>query len=68
MVHAFSDHSKVREVFGPPPPVDLATGIRRMAAWVKARGPAEPVVFSDIEIREKLPAGWDVRPAERRAA
>src|SRR5205807_1252425 len=68
VVHAFSDHSRVRAVFAPPPPVDLATGIRRMAAWVKSRGPAEPVTFSDIEIREKLPAGWDVPPTARRPA
>jgi UDP-glucose 4-epimerase len=68
VVHAFSDHSRVREVFVPPPPVDLKTGIRRMAAWVKARGPAEPVTFSDIEIRENLPAGWAVTPETRRPA
>lgn len=58
VVHAFSDHARVRAVFAPPPPVDLRTGIRRMADWVKARGPATPVRFADIEIREKLPAGW----------
>lgn len=59
VVHAFSDHSKVQRVFAPPAPIDLRTGIRRMAAWVKARGPAAPVRFSDIEIRDKLPAGWE---------
>jgi UDP-glucose 4-epimerase len=59
VVHAFSDHTRVREVFAPPPPVDLRTGIRRMAAWVKSRGPATPVRFTDIEIRDKLPAGWE---------
>ena len=36
----------------PPPPVDLQTGIRRMADWVRTRGPAIPVRFSDIDIRE----------------
>jgi UDP-glucose 4-epimerase len=56
--HAFSDHSRVRSVFNPPPPMDLRTGIRRMAAWVKSRGPATPVRFDSIEIREQLPAGW----------
>ena len=34
----------------------------------RSRGPAEPVTFSDIEIREKLPAGWDVPPTARRPA
>lgn len=58
VVHAFSDHSKVRRVFTPPSPVDLRTGIARMAAWVKAHGPARPVTFSDIEIRKNLPPSW----------
>jgi UDP-glucose 4-epimerase len=59
VIHAFSDHARVCEVFAPPPPLDLRAGIRRMAAWVKARGPATPVRFDDIEIRDKLPAGWE---------
>jgi UDP-glucose 4-epimerase len=59
VVHAFSDHSRVREAFQPPAPIDLRTGIRRMAEWVKSRGPAVPVRFGDIEIRDKLPAGWE---------
>jgi UDP-glucose 4-epimerase len=59
VVHAFSDHSRVRAVFSPPPPIPLETGIRRMADWVRTRGPATPVHFSDIEIREKLPKGWE---------
>jgi len=59
VVHAFSDHSKVRAAFAPPASIDLRTGIRRMADWVKGRGPATPVRFSDIEIRQKLPAGWE---------
>lgn len=58
VVHAFSDHSKCRRVFGDTKPTDLKTGIARMAAWVKARGPSRPVEFRDIEIREKLPPSW----------
>lgn len=59
VVHAFSDHSRVKAVFSPPPPIDLKTGIRRMAAWVKSRGPCTPVLFKNIEVRDRLPAGWD---------
>jgi UDP-glucose 4-epimerase len=59
VLHAFSDHAKIRRVFDTPPPIDLQTGIRRMADWVRSRGPATPVRFSDIEIRYKLPAGWE---------
>jgi UDP-glucose 4-epimerase len=58
VLHAFSDHTRVRRAFNPPAPIDLKTGIGRMAAWVLARGPATPVTFSDIEVRQKLPAGW----------
>lgn len=68
VVHAFSDHSRVREVFAPPAPVDLTTGIRRMAEWVRAHGPAEPVTFSDIEITDGLPAGWNVEKPKLRIA
>jgi UDP-glucose 4-epimerase len=59
VVHAFSDHAKIRRVFDTPPPIDLRTGIRRMADWVRSCGPATPVRFSDIEIRYKLPTGWE---------
>ena len=58
VVHAFSDHSKISRVFGHKEPVSLHDGIARMAAWVKSRGPAQPVEFKNIEIREKLPPSW----------
>lgn len=58
VVHAFSDHARMREVFDPEPPLDLRTGIRRMAEWVKARGPMAPVVFDEIEVDLNLPEGW----------
>jgi UDP-glucose 4-epimerase len=58
VVHAFSDHAKVQRVFQPPPAVDLRDGIRRMAAWVKSRGPATPVRFGNIEIEKNLPPSW----------
>jgi len=58
VIHAFSDHSLVRSVFEPSPPIDLRVGIQRMAKWVTARGPAQPVTFSNIEVRRKLPNGW----------
>ncbi|MGI2906908.1 NAD-dependent epimerase/dehydratase family protein [Tolypothrix sp. VBCCA 56010] len=58
VVHAFSDHTKVRDVFNPPAAIDLKTGIRRMAEWVKSQGPAVPVEFKDIEVYKKLPPSW----------
>lgn len=63
VVHAFSDHARVRDVFGGVPglgddPIDLRTGIQRMAEWVKARGPMTPLTFEGIEVRKGLPEGW----------
>jgi UDP-glucose 4-epimerase len=59
VVHAFSDHSKVREVFQPPAPIALDEGIRRMAAWVRSNGAQPPTDFpGEIELVEKLPPSW----------
>lgn len=58
VVHAFSDHTKVSNVFNPPTPVELKTGIQRMAKWVMKQGPAVPVEFKQIEVYEKLPPSW----------
>jgi UDP-glucose 4-epimerase len=58
VVHAFSDHTKVRRVFQPPAPVDLKTGVKRMAEWVRQRGGCAPVEFQNIEVYKKLPASW----------
>lgn len=58
VVHAFSDHSKLKYHFNANSPITLESGIARMANWVKSRGPAQPVRFSNIEILEKLPKSW----------
>ncbi len=58
VVHAFADHRKVRAAFEPAPPIDLKTGLRRMAEWVLEEGPAEPVVFDEIEVEKNMPEGW----------
>lgn len=58
VVHAFSDHSRVRNVFGPTQTVDLEEGLKRMAAWVTSSPKWEPVTFRNIEVRKNLPASW----------
>jgi len=58
VVHAFSDHTKVCTIFDPPAPVDLKTGIQRMAKWVMSQGPAVPVEFKNIELSKNLPPSW----------
>jgi UDP-glucose 4-epimerase len=58
VAHAFSDHAKVTRVFAPPPTVELATGLGRMAAWAKAVGRRTPARFGDLEIDKNLPPSW----------
>ena len=58
VVHAFSDHSKVADVFGHQEHISLHDGVKRMADWVKVSGPKTPVVFENIEVRKNLPPSW----------
>ena len=55
VLHAFSDHSKLRKVFTANRPMELRQGICQMAEWVKSRGPASPVKFSSIEVMKNIP-------------
>jgi UDP-glucose 4-epimerase len=56
--HAFSDHSKVRRVFGASAQTDLETGIGEMVKWAKDHGPRKTAKFSNIEILRNLPPSW----------
>lgn len=60
VVHAFSDHAKLRSAFDvPAAPLTLREGIERMAAWVREHGSREPVRFAgEIEIERGLPPSW----------
>jgi UDP-glucose 4-epimerase len=59
VLHAFSDHSKVQGALSPGPPLDLTEGLARVAAWVKERGPMEPVPFpGEIEVAKNMPPSW----------
>ncbi|HEX3159066.1 MAG TPA: NAD-dependent epimerase/dehydratase family protein [Gemmatimonadaceae bacterium] len=56
--HAYSDHSKVRRVFGAQPETPLAEGIRRMAEWARVVGPRQSQAFENIEVTRNLPPAW----------
>lgn len=56
--HAYSDHSKLRKVFGVYPTTSLEEGVRRMANWVKSVGSRQSKEFENIEIRKNLPPFW----------
>jgi UDP-glucose 4-epimerase len=59
VVHAFADHSKVKSVFGIGEFTTLENGLKDMADWAQSVGARESSVFSNIEIREKLPSIWE---------
>ncbi len=61
VVHAFSDHSQVKEVFDHAPKTLLEEGIGRMAAWVKSHGARQSREFGNIEIRKNLPPAWQTK-------
>jgi UDP-glucose 4-epimerase len=58
VLHAFSDHSKARKVFGKPAGVTLDLGIKKMSDWAIKVGPRKGQEFENIEIMENLPSGW----------
>jgi UDP-glucose 4-epimerase len=59
VVHAFSDHAKVRRILGGGDSVTLAEGIGLMAEWAKAHGPRLAVEFQGaIELPINLPPAW----------
>jgi len=60
VIHAFSTHSKAEEYFGKVKETTIEEGIKKMAEWVKSTGSRTPVVFKNIEIKESLPAGWEL--------
>jgi UDP-glucose 4-epimerase len=55
---AYASHEKVRARFGEGDPVDLETGIARMAEWAKAVGPRRTPEFEGVEVSKNLPAAW----------
>ncbi len=55
---AYSDHSKVRAVFGERPMTSLEDGLAKMAAWVKQHGARSSDEFEGIEIMKNFPKAW----------
>lgn len=59
VVHAYSDHARVRAVFGDlMPEVPLEEGLRSMAAWARAHGGRATPRFTGVEIERNLPPSW----------
>lgn len=60
VVHAYSDHSKIKDFFKINKYTSLNEGVMKMAEWVKQHGARQTPLFKDIEITEKLPSVWTV--------
>jgi len=59
VLHAYSDHSKMHQVFGVNQhDISLEEGLAKMAEWVKKVGSRSSSKFENIEILEKLPPSW----------
>lgn len=58
VVHAHSDHSKIKSVFDMTPALGLYDGLKKMSDWAKTAGIRKSPKFENIEITEKLPAVW----------
>jgi UDP-glucose 4-epimerase len=65
VVHAFSSHQRLRDVFGPQATVPLEDGVQRMAEWAKSMGARQPVTFDALEVRKNLPPSWETRTVSR---
>lgn len=61
VLHAYSDHSKAHKIFGSPSTIELEEGIKKMADWARKVGARQSQEFTNIEITEKLPDGWQVK-------
>ena len=58
VMHAYSDHSKAKEIFGDSANTSLLDGLKKMAEWAKKTGIKKSSRFENIEITEKLPSFW----------
>jgi UDP-glucose 4-epimerase len=58
VMHAYSDHTKAKDIFNIQTTTPLKEGLAKMAAWAKQTEITQPKQFQEIEITEKLPSFW----------
>jgi UDP-glucose 4-epimerase len=58
VLHAFSTHEKVENIFGYKSKYSLEEGISNMVTWAKTIGPRKSKPFGEIEIYKNLPKSW----------
>lgn len=64
VVHAFSDHGRVRKLFPGVREIGMEEGIARMWEWAAKKGARQSKSFENIEIARNLPESWKPRPAK----
>jgi len=58
VLHAYSDHSKAKAIFGDSANTSLIGGLKKMETWAKTTGIKKSAKFENIELTEKLPSFW----------
>lgn len=58
VLHAFSDHSKARAVFGAGTETSLDEGLARMASWARTVKLRPLRGFADLEVARNMPPSW----------
>lgn len=59
VIHAYSSHKKVKDIFNYSPKIDLDSGIKSMSLWAKETGIKSSKKFKNIEIKRNLPESWN---------
>ena len=55
---AWSDHSRLRRIFGNYNETSLEKGVQHMAEWIRQNGPRKTQPFAAIEVEQGLPSHW----------
>jgi UDP-glucose 4-epimerase len=58
VLHTYSSHKKIQQVFGRQEMCSLEEGLARMARWVKEYGPRTNCGCLDLEVTRNLPQVW----------
>lgn len=58
VLHAYSDHSRVKGAFGEPKEVHLREGLSVMADWALKHGARSTKPFAGIEVPRNMPPSW----------
>ncbi len=58
VLHAHSDHTKIKKVFGETSALTLEEGMQKMAKWAKGVGIRKSKKFKNIEVMQNLPPVW----------